>query len=464
MNLSDVFTALLWICLLILLAKLIRRRVRVLKSLFLPSSIIAGALALLAGPQVLGRMVSGDGPLAGGVWSDGVLDVWSSLPGLLISVVFATLFLGKSMPNPRQIWRQAGPMVCHGQSLAWGQYVVGIGLVLVLLTPVWDFNPLGGALIEIGFEGGHGTAAGLAETFRELGFEDGADLALGLATVGVVMGVVLGTLAINWAVWRGHIERPDKPLDEDEEELLAEHEGREETPLDERFEDRSIEPLSIHLGFVALAVAVGWLLLELMVRAEAVLLVPLGWPELMRHIPLFPLAMIGGVLVQLLGGRVGFAKLIDRGLMNRISGTALDVLIVAALGALSLEAIGANAAPFAILMMGGIMWNLFGFFVVARMMFPRDWVPNGLANFGQGMGMTVVGLLLVRMSDPRGRSGAMESFGYKQLLFEPVVGGGLFTAASLPLIHQFGALPVFIGVTVVMAFWLVLGFRLFRKS
>lgn len=38
-----------------------------------------------------------------------------------------------------------------------------------------------GGLIEIGFEGGHGTAAGMADTFADLGFEEGADLALGLA-------------------------------------------------------------------------------------------------------------------------------------------------------------------------------------------------------------------------------------------------------------------------------------------
>jgi glutamate:Na+ symporter, ESS family len=49
-------------------------------------------------------------------------------------------------------------------------------------------NPIAGALIEIGFEGGHGTAAGLAGTFETFGFAEGADLALGLATVGLVAG------------------------------------------------------------------------------------------------------------------------------------------------------------------------------------------------------------------------------------------------------------------------------------
>jgi glutamate:Na+ symporter, ESS family len=120
--------------------------------------------------------------------------------------------------------------------------------------------------------------------------------------------------------------------------------------------------------------------------------------------------------------------------------------------------------PFLVLAVGGILWNLFGLMVLARMMFPENWMQNGLANFGQGMGMTVIGLLLVRMSDPHGKAGAMEAFGYKQLLFEPVVGGGLFTAASLPLIHQFGAFPVLAGVTALMIGWFVFGILRFGPA
>lgn len=75
--------------------------------------------------------------------------------------------------------------------------------------------------------------------------------------------------------------------------------------------------------------------------------------------------------------------------------------------------------------------------------------------------MTVTGLLLMRIADPPNRSGGLEAFGYKQLLFEPVVGGGLFTAASVPLIAQLGAMPVLIGTAVLLVFWVVLGLRLF---
>ncbi len=465
-SITDAFWAFVLISILLLLGKYIRVYVRVFQALYLPSSILAGLVALLLGPEVLGRVVglfgNGEGALASGIFPEPLLDVWSRIPGLLISVVFAALFIGKSIAPPREIWRDAGPMVVHGQIIAWGQYVVGLLLFLLVLGPVWGINPMSGALIEISFEGGHGTAAGLADTFRELGFEDGADLALGLATVGVVAGVLIGTVLVNWAVRKGHLKEPGK-TDENEQEQLSEHDERELIEARKEGSDHLIDPLSIHLGYIGLAIGLGWLLHKGLMVIERYTWVAAGGPELMRHIPLFPLAMIGGVLVQIVLDRTGRTEKIDRQLVNRVSGTALDLLIVSALATLSLAAIGTHIGPFALLALAGIVWNILMFVLLAPRIFEKDWVPYGLANFGQCMGMTVIGLLLIRMTDPDNRTGAMHSFGYKQLLFEPVVGGGLFTAASLPLIAQFGPVPILILVTTIMAAWAIFGFLKFRR-
>lgn len=64
---------------------------------------------------------------------------------------------------------------------------------------------------------------------------------------------------------------------------------------------------------------------------------------------------------------------------------------------------------------------------------------RGIGDFGQSMGVTATGLLLMRVADPDDQTPALESFGYKQLMFELFVGGGLFTAAAVPLVYQFGA-------------------------
>jgi glutamate:Na+ symporter, ESS family len=144
------------------------------------------------------------------------------------------------------------------------------------------------------------------------------------------------------------------------------------------------------------------------------------------------MAMLGGVVLQLVLERARRAALVDRHLINRISGAALDLIIVAALGTLSLEALGGNLGPFLALAVAGIIWNVGAFLVLAP-----------------------------RIADPPNRSGGLEAFGYKQLLFEPVVGGGLFTAASVPLIAQLGPVPVLIGTAMLMLGWIVLGLTRF---
>lgn len=460
MNLQNVFVAVLLIGFLLLIANVVRARVQLLHRLFLPGSVIAGVIALLLGPQVLGALGSGLGliGLADGVIPAGSLEVWRGLPGLLINVVFAALFLGTRIPGIREIWYRAGPQVVFGQTLAWGQYVVGITLALLVLTPLFGMNPMAGALIEIGFEGGHGTAAGMADTFAELGFPEGADLALGLATVGIVMGVLLGTIMVNWAARRGHIELVDddalqaQPLSEEE---------RRQAEQDKHLERSSTDPLSLHLGLVAVAIGLGWLLHQALIWLETVTWQQAGMPPLMRHVPLFPLAMLGGVALQIAIDRLGLGRHVSRRIMQRISGSALDFTIVAALATLSLTAIGEHLVPFLLLAATGIAWSLFCLIFLAPRLIPFNWFERGVGDFGQSMGVTVTGLLLMRMADPGNRSGALQSFGYKQLLFEPVVGGGLFTAASLPLILQFGPVAVLILTGIITAAWLLFGFLYF---
>jgi glutamate:Na+ symporter, ESS family len=460
-SVTDVFTSLLVIGLLLVTAKWLRSRIRLFRTLYLPASVIGGALALLAGPQVLGRLVgraNGPGVLEGGLFPSPVLLVWDELPGLLISVVFASLFIGKRIPAIGEIWRIAGPQVALGQSIAWGQYVIGLVIGLTVLTPVFGMNPAAGALLEIGFEGGHGTAAGLSSTFEDFGFAEGSDLALGLATVGLVAGVLLGTVIVNWGVRTGRITldgagEPSRPGGDD----LADLDDREPT----HDAGGATDPLSIHLGLVAIAIVIGWLLLQALAAVERLTWGGDGGLELLVHLPLFPMAMLGGVLLQLVLDRWAPGVHVDRHLVNRISGTALDLIIVAALGTLSLEAIGGNLGPFLVLAAAGIIWNLGAFLLLAPRIVPEYAYERGLGDFGQSMGMTVTGLLLMRIADPANRSGGIEAFGYKQLLFEPVVGGGLFTAASIPLIAQLGALPVLVGTMVLLVFWIVFGIRRF---
>ncbi len=459
--------ALIWV--LLIGAHYIRRNSATLSSLFLPGSIIAGLVALLLGPDGLGVVMSWvdgeDSGMADGIIPAPIREMWHALPGILINVVFAALFLGKTIPGIRSIWRRAAPVVTYGQIIAWGQYVVGLLLAILILSPVFGLNPMAGALIEIGFEGGHGTAAGLIPVFEELDFAEGADLALGLATIGLVSAIISGTILINWAARTNRLTARSASLDAeavpDEMADLMQNGTPSHHSTDE---DPPIDPLSFHLGLIGVSILLGWLMLQVLIGIERLTWGNLWGVHLMTHVPVFPFAMIGGVLVQIVACRWLGRRAIDRDLIKRIAGTALDIIIVAALATLSLTVIGDNLLPFALLAFAGISWNIIGFLVLAPLLIPKDWFENGIPNFGQSMGMTVTGMLLFRMTDPDNRSGGLESFGYKQLLFEPVVGGGLFTASALPLIMQFGAPTMLMVTGVFMLCWLFFGLLVVAPS
>lgn len=473
-NLKDAMFAYTIIAIFLLVGRAIRQNIAILKSLYIPSSIVAGAIALALGPEILGRVVNDASPVADiGVFSAPIRTVWKESPGVFINVVFAALFLGETIPSPRNIWQKAAPQVAFGQILAWGQYVVGMLVTIAVLVPVFKMSPLAGSLIEVAFEGGHGTAAGMADTFTKLGFPEGGDLALGLATVGIVSGIVVGIILANWGRRKGYIAA-QKPKAEGSAagDIATEaqgghgHHGEHPDTIATRARlnrDLLIDPISLNVGFVGLAIAIGWVLLYLLGQLEALTWGRTGF-VIAEYVPLFPMALIGGIMLQVIMVRLRLDPLIERPLMERIAGIALDATIVTALASLSLAAIGSNLAPFFLLAIVGIVWNVFAFIVIAPRVLPSYWFERGIGDLGQSMGVTATGILLLRMVDPDNESGAFESFAYKQLFFEPIVGGGLFTAAAPALIDRFGTWGMLALTAGLLVFWLIFGLFNFRKT
>ena len=74
------------------------------------------------------------------------------------------------------------------------------------------------------------------------------------------------------------------------------------------------------------------------------------------------------------------------------------------------------------------------------------------------------GLLLLRTVDPENKTDATAAFGYKQLLHEPFMGGGIVTALALTLVFTIGWLPVFIVSAVFFVFWGILIFAVILRN
>ena len=235
---------------------LLRTKIQVLQRLYLPSCVIGGIVGLL----VMRAMNTVTDPGLTGLISitnlfiNDTLAQWRALPGLLINVVFACLFLGVALPNFNQIWKSSATQLAYGQIVAWGQYVVGLGLWVLFMAKLFPTLPdMFAGILPVGFEGGHGTAAGLGEMFKEKGWAAGQDLALSSATFGIVFAIIVGTILVNWAARKGHVKH-----------IARDHDLSGIIPQDKRpsagkltLNADAIDSLSFHLVIVGLAIGVG---------------------------------------------------------------------------------------------------------------------------------------------------------------------------------------------------------------
>jgi ESS family glutamate:Na+ symporter len=455
------------LCLLLGLGHLLRSKIKLLQKLYLPSCVVAGIAGLII-IQIF-YFLQGQGSFfqKGYSFFQNVSSPWSNLPSFLINIVFACLFLGVKLPKISTLWKRSGPQVAYGQIVAWGQYAVAIGLWLVLLRWLWPNLPsMFAGVLPVGFEGGHGTAAGMAPVFAHHNWPEGKDFALTSATCGILSAIIVGTILVNWALRKGYTHHKDVPTSLPEDDSVG------IIPVDQRppagrltVRSDAIETFSLHIVVVGIAIGLGYLAKEGLVLIENS--VPwLSQHKLLSSFPLFPLCMLGGLIVQALEQRFDKHNLIDLGITRRIQNASLDFLVVAAIATIKLNVILSGLAPLLILVIAGIAWNVFCVLFLARRILPDAWFERSIAELGQSMGVTATGLLLLRVVDPDYETPAADAFACKQLVHEPFMGGGLWTGMAIPLIAVIGAPKVFLIAASAMAIWFaaIFIFGLRRKT
>jgi ESS family glutamate:Na+ symporter len=426
-------------------AALIRRWSRPLRALFIPTAVIGGFLVLALGPEGLGRLNG-----AYGAFSAQTFGVWKALPGLLINVMCATLLLGERLPPLKTIWAISGSHVIMGGVMSMGQFAIAGIFVLVLLEPVFGFSAKSGALIEMAFAGGHGTLAGLTPVLIKYDAGELLEVGLGLATIGMVTGIIVGTMLVNYGIQSPNISVARQNPTSPDEDLDIDHHlpSPDDEPMDEW---KGMTQVTAATVFVGVSIAVGILLLDVFNRVFS-----LFGSQFFDKFPLFPFTIIGGVLVQLCAVRYKFEWAVNRRAVEGLGGIATDGIVICAIGTLSLAALGANIGPLIILAIASVAWSVFVAMIIGRRLFPRDWFEHSIAEFGESQGNIATGFVMVDMVDPTRQTDVVRAYSYRQLITRPLIGGGFITALAVPLIATFGLLLFTIAtaaITVALTVW-----------
>ena len=415
----------------------------------IPEALIAGGLGLLLAPG---------GPLP--LLPAPVLAVWSQLPLILLTLVFAGLLLGKALPVGTSLWRPLAAQLLLSLTLGCGQYLVGALAVGLLLQPLLGVNPVMACLIEVAFEGGHGSAAAMGPTYERLGVNGAETLGLALATVGLLASTMVGGLLVVIGRRLGWLTpSPDSPT----VNAGAAAEGAEPPRAADWRWQLSAAGLSswlVNLGLAGLAVGLGcgmlaglrlWLLPGDGLAATVV-----------GSLPVFPLALLGSLLVRLLIEASGRTALADAAVQSRLGTLAADLLIAAATACLDLTLLQAQWQALLVLALSGLVWNLVVVLLLGRAILPAPWFPRAILEFGQATGVTASGLLLLQMADSEDRGQSLAPFSIKQVLVQPLLAGGVVTVLA-PLAVTGLGLPRFIGLGAVLVLtWAGLGLALAR--
>ncbi|MFO7630356.1 MAG: sodium:solute symporter [Prochlorococcaceae cyanobacterium] len=405
----------------------------------IPEALIAGALGLLLAP---------DGPLP--LIPVAVIQLWGQLPLILLTLVFATLLLGKPLPKPAGLWRPLSAQVLLALTLAFGQYLVAGLAVLLVLQPLFGGHPLMACLIEVAYEGGHGSAAAMGPSYARLGFPGGEALGLAMATVGLLASTLVGGLVVILGRRRGWLTPPPPIPPAPAQASNATFSGSASSSASGSAAAASRSPgaaWAINLGLAGLAVALGGALLAILQALAG--LIGGGFAAVIEALPLFPLAIIGSLLVRFVLERSGRAHLAQQAIQGRVGTLSADLLITSATACLDLSLLGRNWLPLTLLALAGLGWNLLVILLLAPRILPPDWFERALIEFGQATGVAASGLLLLRMADPQDLSDALPAFSIKQLLLQPLLAGGVITVVA-PLAISGWGLPLWTALSLIV--------------
>lgn len=404
---------------LLVIGTILRAKISAIQTMMIPAGVIAGVLGLVFGPNVLGWL-----PFS---------DQLGEYTSLLIVLVFACLAMTSDF-NILKIGRSVAGFASYGVLIYAAQTAIGMGLVLLVLGPLFGAPDHVGLLLFAGWAGGFGSAAAIGTVFADSGDPAVQSLAFTAATVGLLVGVVGGIIQAKYGAVKGYA-REFSGLDKVPAELrtgILDDNVEQPAIGTHKFSGSAIESLTFQAGIVA-GVSAG---------AYGINVI-LG--ELIPSVafPLFSIAFLVGLVLRALLSATSTTKFIDKDTQSSISGTATDVLMVCGIASVVPSFVVDQWLSLLILFVVGLALCLFlGLWVAPRVM-EEGWFERQLFTWGWATGAVATGIALLRIVDPKLNSRTLEDF---SLAYLPVIPVEVTAVTFAPLLVIAGASWAVVGI------------------
>lgn len=426
-----------WISILLVIGNLLRRFVPILQTLMIPAPITAGLLGLALGPEGAGIIDFSD-----------QLGTYSSI---LIAVVFGAM--PYSMDFTPSVRRGARSMWAYSVGMYTGQWGVFALLGVVLFGSVWGTPDWFGMMLPVGYVGGFGTAAAVGGALETQVGSDAMTLGFTSATVGTVAAIVGGIIFAKWGSATGRTSQLPK-FSELPHELrtgLISLPGQRPSIGKATTSPSSIEPIALHASMIALTVFIAYEIDKAITKA---------FP--MVSIPLFAMAFVVGLIGVGIMHLVKNPNYVDKDTMNSISGGSTDFLVAFGVASIVPSVVAAYAVPLTVLFILGVVYCLLLFFLIAPGTFGHQWLERAIFGWGWATASVATAIAILKIVDPRMKSGTLEEFGVAYVGYAPFEIG--ITILAPIVVLSSAVLPFGIGATLLAVVVLSLPFLLRRWS
>lgn len=382
----DVQAVLLDFCLasfFIVIGQFLRAKFSIFQRFFVPSSMIAGFLALALGTQGLDVLF----------FSENI----GSYAGLLIIIIFSAVGINGFSLSKNEIKSEIdriGSYFSYKVLAQAIQFCFAPLLSILIISKIFPYINNGfGLLLAAGFSGGHGTAAAVGSTFVKLGDSSAMDIAMTFATMGLLSGIFGGLFFIKLGTKRGWTKyiKNFQYISGDLKTGLIPSENRKSLGQ-ETISPMVLDPIAWHLGLLLIATGLGIILNKWILTVTGL------------DLPTYLVAFLVAILIFIIFRKTTVWNYVDDDIINRLSGTATDYLVFFGISSIKISVVVEYALPILLLLLFGIIIVVMTLMFFGRSMNKDSWFERAIFVFGYSTGVFAIGFILLRIVDPQNLS------------------------------------------------------------
>lgn len=440
-DMVELLKALALLSVFLLIGTFLRAKIKIFQNTFLPASVIGGFLLLILGPYVLNVLKLPD------TW----MGAYSALPGVLIIPIVAAGPLGTKFNSGGSKARnyRIGQMFLMMCLLTATQLVIGFGINLFFRAFGYPLYDAFGWELNMGYVGGHGTAGLLASLLQSVGdpnWEVAQGVATTMATIGLVGGILIGIALINWAARHNEAACLDKPgMIPTELKIGFVKQADKQPPMGrETTMSASVDSYAFHLALILMVCGMAYFLQAAIKKLNN---------SILSGISVWAYAMLLMFLVWWIIKKLKLDFLVDVKVKGKVAGSMTDYAVIAAVASLNIKAVSAYLVPMLAMAVVGMIGTILVLVLFARKMLKKEWFEHMIAVFGQGTGVFLTGVLLLRICDPDNKTEALNNYSIAYTF------AGVVTQILMPIyatiIATWGTAVMFGQSVAQLAVWLV---------